>query len=261
MKMLKKQSNKAQSAVEYAVAFMVVVASLISIGFIANAKGIFQNHFGEAAGKVSSDSGSAGAVNTAASNLQFLIQNGDGADFNQAAGMYDDNPAQVLGDLAAVDNNATIASTLGTGTSDGDEYGSLTPEEQYEIAQEGYALAQENLSYAQTGVTVAENRMNQAYASWQQAEDQYDYWCQAYEDAKEAYDNCWGGETCAALYSAMQSAQSNKIQARQTADDLKDEYDQRVIEHEWSLEVLDTAVDTANQAYQDMLDAEAALSA
>jgi hypothetical protein len=175
--------------------------------------------------------------------------------------MYDDNPAQVLGDLAAVDNNATIASTLGTGTSDGDEYGSLTPEEQYEIAQEGYALAQENLAYAQTGVEVAENRMNQAYAVWQQAEDQYDYWCQAYEDAKEDYDNCYGRDDCEMAYDAMVAAQTEKTQARQTADDLKDEYDQRVIEHGWSLEVLDTAVDTANQAYQDMLDAEAALSA
>lgn len=259
MKMFKKQSNKAQSAVEYAVAFVVVVASLVSIGFIANAKGVFQNHFSEAAGKVIADSGSAGAVNTAAANLQFLIQNGDGADFNQAAGMYGDNPAQVLGDVADVDNNATIASTLGTGTSGGDE--GLTPEEQYEIAQEGYALAQENLDYAQTGVEVAENRMNQAYAVWQQAEDNYDYWCQAYEDAKEDYDNCYGPDDCSLAYNAMVSAQSNKIQARQTADDLKDEYDQRVIEHEWSLEVLDTAVDTANQAYQDLLEAEEALDA
>jgi hypothetical protein len=259
MKMLKKQSNKAQSAVEYAVAFVVVVASLVSIGFIANAKGVFQDHFGEASDKVNADSGSAGAVNTAAANLQFLIQNGDGADFNQAAGMYDDNPAQVLGDVADVDNNATIASALGTGTSGGDE--GLTPEEQYEIAQEGYALAQENLDYAQTGVEVAENRMNQAYAAWQQAEDQYDYWCQAYEDAKEAYENCWGGETCSTLYAAMQSAQASKTQARQTADNLEDEYEQRVYEHEMSLEVLDTAVETANQAQQDLLEAEEELSA
>jgi hypothetical protein len=210
---------------------------------------------------VVTDSGSAGAVNTAAANLQFLIQNGDGADFNQAAGMYDDNPAQVLGDVADVDSNTTIASALGSGTSDGDEYGNLTPEEQYEIAKEGHEQAQQNLSYAQTGVEVAENHMNQAYAAWQQAEDQYDYWCQAYQDAKEAYENCYGGETCATLYDAMMSAKASKDEARATADDLKEEYDQRVVEYEMSLEVLDTAVDTANQAEQDYLEAEAALSA
>lgn len=256
---MKIRKKKTQSVIEYAIAFIVVASGIIAIGFIANAKGVFQNHFSEVAGKVNADSGSKMAVNTAAANLSFLIQNEGGADFNQAAGMYDDNPAQVLGDVADADSNTTIASTLGSGTSDGDEYGGLTAEEQYDIAEEGYNSAQQSVSYAQTGVVVAENHMNQAYAAWQQAEDRYDYWYQSYEDAKAAYESCYGSDSCDMLYSAMQSALTSKTQARQTADDLEDGYEQRVIEHEMSLEVLDTAVDTANQALQDYQETQAAL--
>jgi hypothetical protein len=40
--------KKTQSIIEYAVAFVVVVAGIVAIGFIANAKGVFQNHFNDA---------------------------------------------------------------------------------------------------------------------------------------------------------------------------------------------------------------------
>ncbi len=39
--------KKAQSIVEYAIAFVVVVSGIIAIGFIADARGVFQNHFDE----------------------------------------------------------------------------------------------------------------------------------------------------------------------------------------------------------------------
>lgn len=224
--MLKKQSNKAQSVVEYAVAFVVVAASLVSIGFIANAKGVFQNHFSEVSDAViNADTGS--MVVTAASGESSAY---DHEDFNPAAETYTD-----------------FAEGAEEGTSDGTADTSLTSEEQATLSAEELAATQENLSQVQNAVTVTENRMNQAYADWQQAEDQYDYWCQAYEAAKEAYDKCHGRD-CGYLYSAMISAQTNKNQARQTADDLKDVYDQRVSEYETALDALTTAQEAADQA-------------
>jgi tetratricopeptide (TPR) repeat protein len=226
MKMFKKQSNKAQSAVEYAVAFVVVVASLVSIGFIANAKGVFQNHFSEVADAViNADTGS--MVVTAASGELSAY---DHEDFNPAAETYTD-----------------FAEAARAGTSDGTADASLTSEEQAALSAEELAATQENLSQVQNAVTVTENRKNQAYADWQQAEGQYDYWCEAYEAAKKAYDKCHGHD-CGYLYNAMTSAQSNKNQARQTADDLKDVYDQRVSEYETALDALTIAQEAANQA-------------
>ncbi|MCF7892884.1 MAG: hypothetical protein K9L77_01815 [Candidatus Omnitrophica bacterium] len=256
MKSFREKKKKSQSVVEYAVAFMVVAASLISVGFIANAKGIFQNHFSEASGKIKADSGSKMAVNTSAANLASLIQNKGYADFNQAAGMYGDNPDQVSEDFASVDSNTSIASVLGSGSSEGDMGGDLSAEEMYEITEAGYEQAQENVEQAETGVEAAENYKDQAYADWQKAEADYQYWDKEYEKYKELYEQYGNSPSDIGYKEMMDEAKAERDQAREIADELEEEYNQRVEDYELSLEALDTAVNMENQAYQDYLEAK-----
>jgi hypothetical protein len=56
------RKRKAQSVVEYAIMFTVVVGGLASVGFISNARGVFQNHFDAAVSEMAGNTGSVTAA-------------------------------------------------------------------------------------------------------------------------------------------------------------------------------------------------------
>ncbi|MCF7872881.1 MAG: hypothetical protein K9L80_01570 [Candidatus Omnitrophica bacterium] len=234
------RKKKTQSIVEYSVAFVVVAVGVVGISFIGNAKGVFQNHFDEATNQINDDSGSSGEVDTSPDNLAHLIERGGEANYTQAEeGLKNDNTDQVAREVAKADDQASLASVMGSGGSEG--FAEASPKEKYEATKEAYQQAETNLNDAKEGVKFAEKRKNKAKMKWLQAEDNYDYWNRRYERAKEhGWPSGW-----------IDWLKNARDRARKKADRLKVSYEQAKDDYETAQEGLETSLKTYNQIEQE----------